>query len=50
MNNNWGYAAADKDFKSPKQLIRALVECVSKGGNMLLNVVLMQRDRFPRNP
>ncbi|MBM7583185.1 alpha-L-fucosidase [Caldicoprobacter guelmensis] len=38
MNNHWGYAAADKDFKSPKQLIRALVECVSKGGNLLLNV------------
>ena len=38
MNNNWGYASADKDFKSAKQCIRGLVECVSKGGNMLLNV------------
>lgn len=38
MNNHWGYCAADKDFKTPKQLIRALVECVSKGGNLLLNV------------
>lgn len=38
MNNHWGYCAKDKDFKSSKQLIRALVECVSKNGNMLLNV------------
>jgi len=38
MNNHWGYCAADKDFKTPKQIIRALVECVSKGGNLLLNV------------
>jgi alpha-L-fucosidase len=38
LNRNWGYAAADKDFKSPQQVVRALVECVSKDGNMLLNV------------
>lgn len=38
MNNHWGYCSKDKDFKSPKQLIRALVECVSKNGNLLLNV------------
>jgi alpha-L-fucosidase len=38
MNKNWGYAAADKDFKSSQQVVRALVECVSKDGNMLLNV------------
>ena len=38
LNNHWGYAAEDKDYKSPKQVVRALVECVSKGGNLLLNV------------
>ncbi|PWH12043.1 MAG: alpha-L-fucosidase [Anaerolineae bacterium] len=38
LNNHWGYCAADHDYKSPRQVIRALVECVSKGGNMLLNV------------
>jgi alpha-L-fucosidase len=38
LNKNWGYAAADQDFKSAQQVIRALVECVSKNGNMLLNV------------
>lgn len=38
LNNHWGYCAADRDYKSARQVIRALVECVSKGGNMLLNV------------
>lgn len=38
MNNNWGYCSSDKAFKSPKLIIRKLVECVSKNGNLLLNV------------
>lgn len=38
MNNHWGYCSFDKMFKSPRMLVRKLVECVSKGGNMLLNV------------
>lgn len=38
MNNNWGYNKDDNDFKSPSVIIRKLVECVSKGGNLLLNV------------
>ena len=38
LNNNWGYSSTDKVYKSPKLVIRKLVECVSKNGNMLLNV------------
>ena len=38
MNNNWGYNPMDKVYKSSKTLIRKLVECVRKNGNMLLNV------------
>lgn len=38
LNDHWGYHAKDKNFKSPKEIIRALVECVSKNGNLLLNV------------
>lgn len=38
MNNNWAYNPTDYLYKSPKTLIRKLVECVSKNGNMLLNV------------
>ena len=38
MNNNWGYCAEDRYFKPAPLLIKKLVECVSKGGNMILNV------------
>ncbi len=38
LNNNWGYNRNDSDFKTPEQIIRLLVECVSKGGNLLLNI------------
>lgn len=38
MNNNWGYCSTDKMYKQPKLIIRKLVECVSKNGNLLLNV------------
>lgn len=38
LNNNWGYTAADRGYKSATTVIRKLVECVSKNGNLLLNV------------
>lgn len=38
MNNNWGFHGTDKEYKPPAMLIKKLVECVSKGGNLLLNV------------
>ncbi len=38
MNNNWGYCRNDQFFKPSSMLIKKLVECVSKGGNLLLNV------------
>lgn len=38
MNNNWGYHATDKYFKPASLVVRKLVECVSKGGNLLINV------------
>ncbi len=38
LNNHWGYSNNDHDYKSPKVVVRALVNCVSKGGNLLLNV------------
>ena len=38
MNNNWGYCPTDRNFKPAPLLIKKLVECVSKGGNMILNV------------
>ena len=38
MNNNWGYCEKDHHYKPASLLIKKLVECVSKGGNMILNV------------
>lgn len=38
MNNNWGYCAKDTHYKPASTVIKKLVECVSKGGNMLINV------------
>jgi alpha-L-fucosidase len=38
MNNNWGYNAYDEQWKSTSDLLRKLIDIVSKGGNFLLNV------------
>ncbi len=38
INNNWGYNPSDLLYKTAPMLIRKLVECVSKGGNMILNI------------
>ncbi len=38
LNNNWGYDPLDTTFKPAVDLIHALVNCVSKGGNFTLNL------------
>ncbi|MCI8443263.1 MAG: alpha-L-fucosidase [Provencibacterium sp.] len=48
MNNHWGYCAADKHYKPADMLIKKLVECVSKNGNLLLNVGPDARGNIPR--
>ena len=48
MNRNWGYCGTDHLFKPGSLLIRKLVECVSKGGNMILNVGPDARGNFPK--
>ena len=47
MNHNWGYCANDHYYKPADLLIKKLVECVSKGGNLLLNVGPDARGNFP---
>lgn len=38
LNNSWGYTAGDRNWKSAAIVIRKLIECVSRDGNLLLNV------------
>ncbi len=38
LNDSWGYQKADDNWKSPKTVIRNLVECSRDGGNYLLNI------------
>ncbi len=47
LNKHWGYCAADRDYKSPQQVVRALVECVSKMGICCSTWGQMPRARSP---
>ncbi len=38
LSGSWGYHRDEQTWKSPGQLIRMLVDTVSKGGNLLMNV------------
>jgi len=38
LNDTWGYKSYDHNWKTPGRVIQILVEVVSKGGNLLLNV------------
>jgi alpha-L-fucosidase len=38
LNRHWGYNRADKEFKSPTEVIHNLADIAHKGGNYLLNV------------
>jgi alpha-L-fucosidase len=48
LNDNWGYSQRDMNYKSPKNVIRMLVECTSKGGNLILNVGPDARGNIPK--
>ena len=38
INDSWGYQQNDREYKSPGQIIKIFSECLSKGGNMLLDI------------
>ena len=38
MNDSWGYQGNDKNYKTPNQIIRLFVDCLSNGGNLLLDL------------
>ena len=47
MNNNWGFSEKDHFFKPAPMIVKKLVECVSKGGNLLMNVGPDARGNIP---
>lgn len=38
INDSWGYRKADTNFKSAQTCLMMLVDCISKGGNLLLDI------------
>lgn len=47
LNGSWGYNEFDHNWKSPELIIHSLVNCVSKNGNLLLNVGPDARGNIP---
>ena len=47
MNTTWGYVPTDDTWKSPLVLLHTLIEAVSMGGNLLINVGPMGDGAFP---
>lgn len=48
LNNNWGYTPNDKHYKTASQIIKKLVECTSKNGNMIINISPTAKGEIPR--
>ncbi len=48
LNDTWGYKSYDHNWKSPGRVIQILVEVVSKGGNLLLNVGPTAEGEIPK--
>lgn len=46
LNGSWGYDRDNLDWKSPQLLVQLLIDSVSKGGNLLLNVGPTARGEF----
>ncbi|MCL5128922.1 MULTISPECIES: alpha-L-fucosidase [unclassified Algibacter] len=47
MNGSWGYKPSDTNWKSSEDLIKKLIDIVSKGGNYLLNIGPDAQGLFP---
>ena len=46
FSGSWGYYRDEHGWRSVKQLLQTLIDCVSKGGNLLLNVGPTGRGEF----
>lgn len=48
INSSWGYQHKDNNYKSLKQILRMFVDCISMGGNMLLDIGPMEDGTIPQ--
>ena len=48
LNDTWGFKSYDHNWKSPGKVIQMLVDIVSKGGNLLLNVGPTAEGEIPK--
>jgi len=48
LNHSWGYSENDNAWKTPAQVVKQLVEVVSKGGSFLLNVGPTAEGEIPK--
>jgi alpha-L-fucosidase len=46
FSGSWGYHRDESSWRSVEQLVQTLIDCVSKGGNLLLNVGPTARGEF----
>ncbi len=46
FSGSWGYHRDESTWRSTEQLVQTLIDCVSKGGNLLLNVGPTGRGEF----
>ena len=47
MNDSWGYQHNDHNYKTPNQILRIFVDCLSMGGNLLLDIGPKQDGTLP---
>ena len=48
QETSWGYVSHNKTFMSAREVVYMLVDCVSKNGNLLLNVGPNAKGEFPK--
>lgn len=47
VNSSWGYRHLDQNWKSSREIMRMFVDCLTLGGNMLLDVGPMEDGTIP---
>ncbi len=48
INESWGYQSSDNHYKTSQQIIDIFVDCISKGGNLLLDIAPKADGTIPK--